>query len=397
MGTFFALLRRGLGVAAICLLGGSLWAPLLPTVALAEDSAAAAGQPTSGKAAPAPPQRPVDPPPSSPHWTFSAEAIALGRSVGVNQALVGQLPGATTTFAQTYDQAGVEALNANQFWQRLAAGPKVGLTYRGDSGYGFELSYFSVLDLSAAKSVGPDGDWLLMTAPGTFWQTQDFPDQAMAWKDTTSLYSAEANGRLDLSPRVTMLAGLRWLRLNDRLVGWLTPADQYQPTWKKYCSDDTLDQVDQVCPGAPILAAGDNPPFWTASVTNNLYGAQVGVEATLLELGRLSLDGVAKVGVFDNAAEQTTAVSMQKQLFTAHATSNAVAFSGEAQLRASYRLGDGLALQVGYEALWLGGVALAPGQIRETETTPSSVSALGVNHGSSALFQGATLGLAYSF
>ena len=50
-----------------------------------------------------------------------------------------------------------------------------------------------------------------MKAPGSFWQTQDFPYQAMEWNDTTSLYSVEANGRLSVSPRVTLLAGLRQL------------------------------------------------------------------------------------------------------------------------------------------------------------------------------------------
>ena len=68
-----------------------------------------------------------------------------------------------------------------------------------------------------------------------FWQTQDFPYQAMAWKSTTNLYSAEANGRLDLSSRVTVLAGFRWLQLNDNLQGTLTPADLTAPTWKQTC------------------------------------------------------------------------------------------------------------------------------------------------------------------
>jgi hypothetical protein len=60
---------------------------------------------------------------------------------------------------------------------------------------------------------------------------------------------------------------------------------------------------------------------------------------------------------------------------------------------------DGLALKAGYEVLWLDGVALAPGQIQETLTTQSSapVHALGVNSGSSVLFQGFTAGFEYSF
>ena len=67
-----------------------------------------------------------------------------------------------------------------------------------------------------------------------------------------------------------------------------------------------------------------------------------------------------------------------------------------------YQLTKGLALKVGYEALWLDGVALAPGQIQETYTTsyqppPVTARALGVNSGSNVLFQGATAGFEYSF
>jgi Protein of unknown function (DUF1551). len=67
-------------------------------------------------------------------------------------------------------------------------------------------------------------------------------------------------------------------------------------------------------------------------------------------------------------------------------------------LQCKYQVIKGLALKVGYEVLWLAGVALAPGQIQETYTTsPDIVSALGVNSSSSVLFHGATAGLEYSF
>ena len=121
---------------------------------------------------------------------------------------------------------------------------------------------------------------------------------------------------------------------------------------------------------------------------------------------RLSLEGAVKVGVYDDSAEQSALVSMAKQLYPAQAETNAAALVGEADLTASYRLGDGFALKVGYEALGLACMALAPGQIRETATTspapaapstPVSASALGVNHRSNVFFQGATVGLAYSF
>jgi len=46
--------------------------------------------------------------------------------------------------------------------------------------------------------------------------------------------------------------------------------------------------------------------------------------------------------------------------------------------------------------LWFAGVALASGQIQETLTL-STVRALGINGGSTVLFQGATAAMEYSF
>ncbi len=336
---------------------------------------------------------------SASQWTVSVEAIVLERIGGVNRTLVERVPG-TEPFYSTFTGTGPEAFNSSQFQQGFSAGPKIDLIYRADTGYGLELSYFNIFNQSATHATGPDtpADWLVMRAPGSFSQTQDFPYQAMVWSDTTNLYSAEANGRLALSSRVTVLAGFRWLQLNDTLQGTLSPADRFAPTWKNSCGPNncTLIDVAQAPPGG---LAGTYPPFWNTNTANNLYGLQVGVDGKILELGRFSIDGQVKIGLFDNNAEQSTGVSLKKVVCPVSATANHAAFVSEAGLQLKYRVMDGLALKAGYEVLWLDGVALAPGQIRETLTTQSSapVHALGVNSGSSVLFQGVTAGLEYSF
>jgi len=327
----------------------------------------------------------------TPRWTVSIEAIGLGRSGGTDQTLVARVPG-DVTFYGTAVVPGAEALNSNQFRRGFSAGPNISLTYHGNSGFGAELSYFNILNHSITQAIGPDSpaDWLVMKAPGTFWQTQDFPYQAMAWKSTTSLYNAEVNGRFDFSRRVAMLAGFRWIQLNDGLQGTLTAADITAPTWKRNCNCT----LSQITPGDP---AGSYPPFWNTSTMNNLYGVQIGVDTKMFEWGSLSLDGTIKSGIFDNVAEQSTGVSMQKKIYPSQAMTNHTAIVIEADLELKYQVSRGLALKAGYKVLWLDGVALAPGQIRETSTTPSSVRALGVNCASGVLFQGATAGLEYSF
>ena len=323
---------------------------------------------------------------------ISAEAIVLGRLGGASQMLVERVPG-ITEFENTATAPGTQVFNANQFHPGVSAGPKLALTWRGDGGYGAELSYFNVFGQVASVATGPTSppDWLVMKAPGSFWQTQDFAYQAMRWKATTSLYGVEANGRFEFSGRVTLLGGLRWFRLNDNLQGTLTPPDLTEPTWKQTNYWDTISQI------TPGVAAGSYPPFWNTATTNNLYGVQVGVDATLLRAGRFSLEGLLKAGLFDNNASQSTAVSMRKTVYPSQATTNRPAFVGEAGLQLKYRATDALTLKAGYTLLWFAGVALATQQVRETATTPNSVRALGVNCGASVLFQGTTAGLEYSF
>ena len=68
-------------------------------------------------------------------------------------------------------------------------------------------------------------------------------------------------------------------------------------------------------------------------------------------------------------------------------------------MQCKYQVSERLLLKAGYEAIWLEGVALAPGQIQETYCTlaPMSVQALGVNCNSGVFYHGATAGLEYSF
>ena len=344
------------------------------------------------------------------HWALSMEVIALKRSNNsVNQPLVSTLPG-TSKFGQTANMSATEAFNSNQFEQGSAAGPKLTLNYLGDSGYGLELSYFNVSNLNSSNTIGPSnaGNWYIMKAPG-FWQTQDFAYQGMTWGSTTSLYSAEANAKFTAPNKFNFLAGFRWFQLKDSLTGSVTPADQNDPVWKvggcapspsqisQTVYDTTLSQTTQACAlGASI---GGYPPFWSTNTKNNLLGLQLGAQGTIVELGRLSLGGSLKAGVFNNQATQSNAVSITKIMYLTSASTNQVAYSGEGVLQLKYSVTDDLSVKMGYQLLWLDRVALASGQIPYvySGSSPTSVTARGVNAGSSILFQGGTFGLEYLF
>ncbi len=313
-------------------------------------------------------QAPVDQSQGAPpRWTVSAGALILYRIGSVNRTLVERVPG-TVPLPNLATTPGTEALNSSNFRQGFSPGGRIGVMRHGDSGYDLEASYFQTAGWSSAKSIGPDNppDWLVMKAPGGFLQTQDHSYQAMAWDYDTKLFNAELNLRWNLSSRLTLLAGCRWVQLSENLQGSLDPLLGFKP-------------------------------FWNTSTMNNLYGLQIGADGKIWERGRFSISGLIKAGAYLNHAQESTGVSIFKVLRPSSTTANRAAFVGEIGLQCKYQVTKGLGLKVGYEALWLEGVALAPKQIQETYLTPpDTVNALGVRS-SGVFFHGATASLAYSF
>ncbi|MGA9822329.1 MAG: BBP7 family outer membrane beta-barrel protein [Desulfobaccales bacterium] len=304
---------------------------------------------------------------ATPRWTISAEAIILDRIGSVNRTLVERVPGFGSV-SSLFTTPGTEALNTNNLRQGFSPGPKIGVIRHGDSGFDLELLYFQTAGWSSTGSVktGNPPDWLVMRAPGGFLQTQDHSYQAMAWDYVTNLYNAELNVRWHPYSRLTLLAGFRWVNLSENLQGSLVPA-------------------------------GGFPPFWNTGTANNLFGLQIGADGKIWGRGAFSINGLIKAGAYVNYAQESTGVSIFKVVRPTYTSTDHPAFVGEIGLTCKYQVNKVLALKVGYEALWLEGVALAPGQIQETYLTPPDTEhALGVKT-SGVFFHGATAGLECSF
>ena len=377
--------RRSIGtiacaIAALSMVASLAWGQNSPTPDCFATDARGNSSPLLSEAA-------VDQPPGAasdasfgqscrgPRWTASADFIILERVGTVNQTLV-------TTYPVTpppppvnppfIPGTGTERLNSEDLHQGFAPGLRVGLTYHGEEGCDVEFSFFQIDGWSSAGSVAPNGQSPSFAAPGGFIQTTDTATQAMGWEYATKLYNAELNARWTLCPRVTMLAGFRWVDLSEDLQGILTPPTQNR-----------------------------KGPFWITETRNNFYGFQIGEDCKIMERGRFSLDGLVKAGMFDNNADETTGVSIYRRMHWEDATTDQLAFLGEIDLQAKYQITQRLVLKAGYEAVWLQGVALAPGQISKTfcngDPHDTYVAALGVDSGSHVFFHGAIVGLEYSF
>ncbi|MFA5075264.1 MAG: BBP7 family outer membrane beta-barrel protein [Candidatus Babeliales bacterium] len=334
----------------------------------------------------------------TPRCILSAEAIIFDRVGTAKYTLVERVPGATY-FLNIPATPGDPALNSTNLKQGFCPGFRLGAAYHVDSKHDLLLSFFRIGDWKSTRSIGPDNplDWLTMRAPGGFFQTQDFTYQSMTWDYSTKLYNAELNMQKKFSNVITMFVGFRLLQLHENLQGTIPPPDLIQPLWKNYL----LANIEYVAwfekqPGTP---APEYPPFWNTRTTNNLYGIQIGMIGKLFKYKRFLLNGLIKIGGYLNHASESTGVSIAKIVYDSGASANHLAFIGEVDLQCKYQITNMIVLKIGYEALWVNGVSLAPGQINETysNSMPTSVSTLGVSSNSHVLFHGGSAGLELSF
>jgi hypothetical protein len=327
--------------------------------------------------------------------TLSAEAIVFDRVGTDKYTLVERVPG-TTYFLNIPTTPGTQALNSAKLKQGFEPGFRLAATYHINSNYNILLSFFHIGDWDATRAIGPDNplDWLVMRAPGGFFQTQDFTYQSMTWDYTTKLYNAELNLQKKCSNGITVLAGFRWLQLHENLQGTIPPPDRIQPTWKNYPNAD-LAYVAwfENQPGTPAPAY---PPFWNTSTMNNLYGLQTGMAGKVFKCCHFSLNGLIKAGGYWNHASESTGVSIAKVVYGSGASTDHAAFVGEIGLQCKYIVTNRIALKLGYEALGVTGVTLAPGQIQDTYCTRTSVQALDANANTNVLFHGVAVGLELS-
>jgi hypothetical protein len=305
-------------------------------------------------------------------WTASAEFIILQRIGTSEQTLVTTYPGVPSPQTQYIVGQGTERLSSSDLTQGFAGGPKIGLLRHDESGFDLELTYFQIDGWNHAASIpsGPDTT-PVMVAPGGFVQTTDNANQTMDWAYATRLYQAEANLRWEFCPRATMLAGFRWVGLREELEGTIPDPHRHAP-------------------------------FWETTTRNNLFGVQLGEEWKIVRRGRLSIDGLVKGGIFNNIAKESTGVSIFRTVHRESDSTTHAAFLGEIGLQGKYQVAERLVLKAGYEALWLEGVATAPGQIPQTLSHASSlfdvdVRSLGVDSSSGVFYHGATAGLEYTF
>ena len=162
------------------------------------------------------------------------------------------------------------------------------------------------------------------------------------------------------------LGGFRWVNLEDAATLAVTPT------------------------GAPQAST------YSARTSSNLFAGQVGVRGRMA-FERWAVEGFSKIGIAG------TALSQSQSLFDAFAseaplrqpqsgTAVGMGMVADMNLTAVYRIDDVWGLRVGYNLLWLTGVALAPDQWNFSTSQAAGVGS-GVTGTGSMFLCGGSLGL----
>ena len=140
--------------------------------------------------------------------------------------------------------------------------------------------------------------------------------------------------------------------------------------------------------------------LWNGTTTNLLNGLQGTVDASLIERGFFTLEGVLRGGLFYNRITGTVSEvyagggadnSVYGRTFTDQ--KDAVSFAGNVGLNAVFRLGEHVQFRTGYELMFLTNAALSGNQQNGISYNSLGTASYSVQAGSTVVFHGLRAGL----
>jgi hypothetical protein len=278
-------------------------------------------------------------------WTVQAGVIFLNRT------------GATSTPSNIRGNTGLPFPTIEEFEFPCAAGPQLSVQRHLENGWSIEALYFGMDGHQSTQELQPfAGNGLNVPASALV-------PTIFRWD--SRLYNAEINFRLPERPWITPFVGLRWLELDDKLIS---------PLYYGVSPDDVS---------------------MTDRVVNNLYGFQLGTDVHLWNNGgALRLESTLKAGVYNNSASESIAIPVLQGAGDSNSRIDHVAFIGEIGLTGVWQITERLAGRIGYELIWLDGLALPSDQFIVGNTGNGFG---GVSADRSVLYHGVTAGLELQF
>ncbi len=260
-----------------------------------------------------------------PRWTVWAGAIFLTRNSPSTQVLA-------------VDGGANSILNAQAFNFGTGAGVDLNALRHGDV-YDVDFRYFQVNGMSAHEQLFPPGGSAALPFGNP---VALFPIPRLDAYYTTQIQSVELNLRKNLAPRFTVLAGFRYIALDDDL--------QHQFN---------------------LSGDGFSIYHYNIDAINRLYGGQIGLDAVVFSRGRFQVETAAKAGIYGNTARNALRISVfELPTVTVGGHSSPTSFVGDWNFSGIFQLNEHWALRGGYQLLWLSGVALSTQQYPYLSPTP---------------------------
>ena len=277
-------------------------------------------------------------------WQVTADALFLHR----------RRPAAADLVVSALDETGI--LNARDFDLGIHAGFDVALTRRLGECFGIEVRYFGIDHWNSLATAPTPPDSLLQVnaSPPVFPRA----GTGIAATHTSELHNVEINGHYRGNDRWTLLAGFRYVELDEQF---------------------TADLI-----GAAV------PFSYRAATRNRLYGGQLGANVVLWDRGEpFTADAFGKAGIFGNAAAQHS--SYATDTVSATGDGSPVSLLGELGITGNYRISQRWSATCGYQLLWINRVALATEQVASSNFVFGS----GIDAAGDTFYHGAAVGVQY--
>ncbi len=303
------------------------------------------------------------------HWNFIAEFVYMRRNELDGKTLVededkSRKCGRCDDFTVMRTSSIINHFDLNP-------GARLGLTYTEETLEStFELLALWIAPWHATKTVGGDASLFFPFSQRDY--AFDYFDASKAEGEGESkFWDLELNYWRHASPRnrdyfsASWIAGLRYFHLNE----------SFKLTF--YKPPDVSD--------------------WSVHTKNNIFGAQLGGNLQWNPSERLSWDITVKLGAMANRAKQWNFLKdhnntevlrhYQRQKWQ-------LGLFGDAAIQAGYQFKEPFNLHLGYEVMYISGVALAPEQMQRSTNTESGKHVYTKGY---VLIQGLFAGATFSF
>jgi hypothetical protein len=289
---------------------------------------------------------------------------------------------------------GAAAITAGQFESPVATGTRIFVGDLGSGEFGpnfpgWEIGYVGVYGMASRRQANDPSGGLAAAGPlGT--TVTGFGDATLA----TATYDSQIN---------SAEANLVWHRFAPGRPartggprGWPPPVSAEASRSIDWLLGFRWVGLDETAALGFLPNAGEMPSTYSVTAASNMFAGQTGLRGRWT-WDRWALEGWAKVGVagIDVAQAQT----IVDQMNTAEpfrplrgGVEGNVGLVSDMMLSAIWRINDRCGLRVGYNLLWLTGVALAPDQFDFSAST-SPEAGTGVQRTGSVFLNGASAGV----